>query len=312
MFCRDHSKVRATGRFWILGAFVVLCIALFVGVALLAFHPAKLDKPITAKTVRVAAIQCYSCLGKTRENCELIERLVRQAAGQKAQIVVLPECAVPGYMNPALDLKWSRNAKEEDGELPVESAAETVPGPSSRRFGALAQELSIYLALPLLEAAGAKYFNSLLLFDPSGVLVAHHRKQSLWSEGDGQWATKGDLPVQVVSTPFGRLGLMICYDFHALPAQLKAAQADIVCYAVGWYGPNTENWYREIFPRRYVVPNNFAVIAANWSGAPGEPNWQGQGYSCVIARDGSILAMAKTTEGSEIVIADIPLETGRK
>ena len=100
---------------------------------------------------------------------------------------------------------------------------------------------------------------------------------------------------------------MICFDVHEVPPKLKAAGADIVLYSVGWYGPNTENWFADIFPRRYVVPNNFAVIVANWSGEEDAPAWEGQGHSCIIGRDGRLLVCAKTTLGSEIIIADLPL-----
>jgi hypothetical protein len=51
-------------------------------------------------TVRVAAIQCPSRMGAVSENTSNLTALVRQAAGQGAKIVVTPECAVHGYMDP--------------------------------------------------------------------------------------------------------------------------------------------------------------------------------------------------------------------
>jgi predicted amidohydrolase len=261
-------------------------------------------KPAVPNTVRVAAIQCYSRMGKISANRELLTTLVTDAAAQGARIVVLPECAVQGYMDVPGSRTWS---SADEAEMPVKTVAETVPGSSTRHFGSLAAKLRIYLALPLIETADERCYNALVLLGPDGKIVARHRKHALWAPGDASWATASDAPITTIATPYGRLGLMICFDVHALPPQLAKARADIVLYAVGWYGPNTENWYRDVFPRRYVVPHGFAVVAANWAAEPGTPAWDGAGYSCVIGRDGSVLAMAAAVEGTEIVLADLPL-----
>jgi predicted amidohydrolase len=137
--------------------------------------------------------------------------------------------------------------------------------------------------------------------------VAHHRKRSLWTPGDGLWVSQGNRPVQVVETEYGRLGLMICHDVHVMPELLGKEKADIVLYSVGWYGPNTDNWYRNIFPERYVMPNGFSIMVANWSADKNSPGWPGHGYSCVIDRQGRVLAMAKSQKGEEIVYADLPI-----
>ena len=81
----------------------------------------------------------------------------------------------------------------------------------------------------------------------------------------------------------------------------------MVVYSVGWHGPNTKNWYRSIFPRRYVVTNGFAVVVANGSADCNAPGWPGHGHSCIIDGNGKVLAMARSTRGSEIVVADIPI-----
>ena len=263
--------------------------------------------PKRSETVRVAAVQCYSSMGKVTLNRRMLTDLIMQAAQKGAKIVVLPECAVQGYMEPNSDTKWCINADPERNEKSVEDAAESVPGPSTHYFAALSQKLGIYLALPLIEQDQGHYFNTLLLLDPHGRIAAHHRKFCFWAPGDSGWATEGSGKACVVATEYGRLGLMICYDVHGMPSRLKAARADIVLYAVGWYGPHTENWFRDIFPRRYVTPNQFAVVAANWSADDLENStWEGVGYSCVIARDAQVLAMASTSE-PEIVIADVPV-----
>ena len=259
---------------------------------------------LRAETVRVAAIQCASVMGKTEENVRNITNLVRQAASQGAKIVVMPECAVQGYLDPTTWSSWSRS---DDNERAVRSAAEPVPGPTTRLFSRLADDLNIYICLGLIEAASNRFFNAQVLLAPDGAIVAHHRKKSLWTPGDSSWCTAGDLPVQVVDTEFGRLGLMICFDFHALPPLLAKREADIVLYSVGWYGPNEANWFGKIFPAKAVIPYGFDVVAANWSSPMPEQSWPGRGHSCVITREGKVLAMSDAVVGNDIVLADLEI-----
>jgi predicted amidohydrolase len=285
---------------------VVLVAVLWAAIRL-PLPDAHLVAPV--RTVRVAAIQCPSQMGKISSNQQRLKRLITEASRRGAKIVVLPECAVSGYFDPLEDRKWSSKAEPGENELPVSAIAEHIPGESTRFFSALAKELSIYVTVPLAEADRGHYYNSVALIDPSGILVARHRKRNLWSPGDSTWAKCGTGEPQVVATPYGRLGLMICYDVHVMAQRLKG-KADIVLYSVGWYGPNTEGWYRDIFPERYVKPNGFAVIAANWSAESTSEQWQGAGYSTIFARDGTVLAGSNATIGEEIVIADIQISEG--
>ncbi len=259
---------------------------------------------ITTETVRVAAVQCPSVMGRTDDNVRNITNLIRQAAAQGAQIVVLPECAVQGYLDPTTWTSWSAS---DTGDRDVSKVAVPVPGSMTALFGHLADDLNIYLCVGLIEVASNRFFNSQVLLSPKGSIVAHHRKKSLWTPGDSSWCTPGDLPVQVLKTEFGNLGLMICYDFHSMSPLLAKAGADIVLYSVGWYGPNEADWFGRSFPARAVIPYGFSVVAANWSSSSVDKVWPGRGYSCIIKADGTILGMAKSVVGDEIVIADLPI-----
>ena len=262
--------------------------------------------PAPPGKVRVAAVQCYSRMGEVDYNRTLLTRCIARAAEAGARIVVTPECAVHGYMDPGRDREWSARLTGK-GRVPVAPVAEPIPGPSTRYFAQLAKQHGIYLAIGLIKAADGRFHNSQALLGPDGRLLLHHRKQKLWPPGDGLWVTAGKRPLQTIDTPWGRLGLMICYEVHKLPKPLGEAGVDIVLYSIGWYGPNTKGWYTDIFPRRYVVPNGFAIVCSNWSADKGAPGWEGIGYSCIIDRDGTVLAIAKSERGTEIVIADLPI-----
>ncbi|MFW6162473.1 MAG: carbon-nitrogen hydrolase family protein [Planctomycetota bacterium] len=262
--------------------------------------------PVPEGKVRVAAVQCYSRMGETAHNRTLLTRCIERAARAGAKIVVTPECAAQGYMDPGRDKVWSQRLRGE-GRLAVRDVAEPVPGPSTRYFGQLAKRLGIYLVVGLVEAAEGRFHNSQVLLGPDGRLRLHHRKQKLWPPGDGLWVTAGTRPLQTLDTPYGRLGLMICYEVHKLPRPLGEAGVDIVLYSIGWFGPNTRGWYTDTFPRKYVAPNGFAIVCANWSADKGAPGWEGIGYSCIIDRDGTVLAMARSERGAEVVLADLPI-----
>ncbi len=260
---------------------------------------------MAAETVRVAAVQCPSEMGRTEANLRNITNLVRKAATLGARVVVLPECSVQGYLDPTTWTSWS---KSPDGGRAVQKVAEPVPGPATRLLARLADELNIYLCAGMIEAESNTFFNTQVLFAPDGAMIAHHRKKSLWTPGDSTWCTPGNRPVQVVKTEFGNIGLMICFDFHALPPLLAKQQADIVLYSVGWYGPNEADWFGRQFPAKVVIPYGFDVIASNWTSPTPELAWPGRGHSCVITREGKVLVMSERVSGNDIVIADLEIK----
>ena len=206
-------------------------------------------------TVRVAALQCYSEMGCAKANTSNLVGLIRQAAKGGAKIIVTPECAVQGYMYPPSWAIWTTDTND---AWYVGNVAETVPGRSTAVLSGLAKELNVYLCVGLIERVADKFFNAQVLVAPDGAVIAHHRKKALWTPGDSTWCSEGDLPVQVVETPYGRVGLMICFDFHVVPPQLAKQKADIVLYSVGWYGPNEQNWFGTLF-RQKAVPDGIRI-----------------------------------------------------
>jgi len=141
--------------------------------------------PPQPKTVRVAAVQCSSELGQVAANVTKLTALIREAAAKGAKVVVLPEAAITGYLSQDLKTNWRLTGR------PIEPVfegldpapyAETVPGPSTKRFCALAKELGIYLTIPLVEVdlkdspTKPLYYNTVCLANPRGELVAHYRK----------------------------------------------------------------------------------------------------------------------------------------
>jgi len=181
--------------------------------------------PPQPKTVRVAAIQCSSDLGKVAENTTKLTALVKEAAANGAKIVVLPEAAITGYLSQDLKTNWHTAGR------PIENVfegldpapfAESVPGPSTKHFCALARKLGIYLTIPFVEVdhkdgpSKPLYYNTVCLANPRGELVAHYRKLTPWPYPEKSWATAGDRGIQTYDTEYGRVGLAICFDIHTI------------------------------------------------------------------------------------------------
>ncbi|WP_407051544.1 nitrilase-related carbon-nitrogen hydrolase [Methyloraptor flagellatus] len=123
-------------------------------------------------------------------NLARIEELAANAKAEGAELVVFPELAVSGLVDPA-------------------AAAESIPGPSTWRLMALAKQLKLHLVVGIAEAAGHTRYNSAVLIGPEGV-VAVHRKLHL-NAADRAWATAGD-SWTVADIPIGRVGLLIGHD----------------------------------------------------------------------------------------------------
>ena len=242
-----------------------------------------------------AAVQMSSGSDKGA-NLEKAERLVREAAGRGAQLVALPEVFL---------WRGPRRAEAEAGE--------DVPGPVTERLGALARELGIFFqagSVPERIAGERRCYNTALLFDPTGTLVARYRKIHLFDvEIPGQVSAResearmpGDETV-VASTELGRIGLSVCYDlrFPELYRRLAGAGAEIICLPSAFTFPTgAAHW--EPLVRARAIENQAYVIAPDQYGT--SPNgYRDYGNSMIVDPWGAVLARAG--DGEEVIVAPI-------
>lgn len=245
---------------------------------------------------------CQMMVSDDKEkNLQQAAAMIKEAA-QKAEMIVLPEIF---------------NAPYQTDLLPV--YAETIPGPTSNFLSALAKEENIMLiggSIPEKDAAGRVY-NSSCIFDPTGSLIAKHRKVHLFDI---------DIPGQIVFkesdvfTPGEQLtffdyqglkgAVIICYDIRfpelTRKATLAGAQALFVPAA---FNTTTGPAHWEILMRTRAVDNQLYVIAASPARNPNS-SYQAWGHSMIIDPWGKILTEAKT--GEEIIYADLDLNVLQK
>ena len=238
-------------------------------------------------------------------NLRQAEELVRAAAARGATFVATPENT--NYLGPHAEKV---------------RLAETFDGPTCCLFSALARELSVHLLLGSFNeksSVNERCFNSSVLFGPTGVLLAVYRKIHLFDVDvpDGvafrESATVAPgAEVVVAETPFGGVGLSICYDlrFGELYRALVARGASLLTIPSAFTAV-TGRAHWEILVRARAIESQAFVVAPGQHGEHGDSGLrESHGHSLIVDPWGRILAEAP--EGIGIALAELDLaEVGR-
>ena len=230
------------------------------------------DNPPT-RNVRLATVH-FRPSGKTAEkNREQFAPLIREAARQKADLVVLPET-----------LTYYGTGKS------MVDTAESIPGPSTEYFGALAKELNLYIVAGLIEREGHLVYNVAALLGPDGKLAGKYRKVTLPDgEIDAGLIPGRDYPV--FQTRFGTLGMMICYDgfFPEVARELTKRGAEVIAWPVWGCNPELAQ-ARAAENHTYLVSSTYEDISRNWMLSA---VWDHTGATIGLAKDWGTVAIAE-------------------
>lgn len=224
----------------------------------------------------------------------LAEVDARLAAGPAADLVLLPEASLTGYVSPARDFDLA-------------PFAEPLDGPTARGAAALARGRGVHLVAPLVLREGAAISNAMACFDPRGEVAFVYRKRHPWLPET--WATPGPHALPVVAIAGVRVTIAICFDLHFIADDSagELAAAELLLFPSAWVerpgsaGPRSAaEWQREVVIERpdsrqrrlQELARAFDVAIANANWAPGVVRVPGQGGSCALARDGSLIARA--------------------
>jgi predicted amidohydrolase len=210
------------------------------------------------------------------------------ATGDPADLVLLPECSLTGYVSPALDFD-------------LRPFAEPLFGPTLAAYRALARDHRTHLAAPLVERAPEGIFNSFVVVDPQGALLGHYRKRHPWHPES--WATPGDVPGPDLRIAGLRLTLAVCYDIHFLAGEAPdtLVAADVLLFPSAWVDDGSTDLRAGLFcalVRRFGL----TVVNANWG--EGDPRLSGQGRSRIVGPWGAVEAPPQAG-GIGRVVADV-------
>ena len=247
--------------------------------------------------MRVACAQYAVRERNPDHNLERSLHFIRQAAIERADLVVLPELA-----NSGCDLGPRERALD---------LAEEVPGgPTVLAWTEVAEEAGICVVGGLLEREGDTLHNSAVLLGPG--VAGRYRKTHLWDREKLLYEPGLELPV--FNAPLGRIGLLICYDawFPEAARTLALKGAQIIC--VPSNAP--DDWVPEHHRRGdLAMLNVHCIAAANASRIfAAAANRVSDGYlgrSCVVDVTGGVLALAGTTEEG-LVSAEVDVERARR
>jgi N-carbamoylputrescine amidase len=246
--------------------------------------------------------------GNNAENVQRLENNIRDVAGKGAQLIVLQELHNSLYFC-------------QTEETDVFDLAETIPGPSTRRFGQLAKELGVVIVTSLFEKrTPGLYHNTAVVLEKDGTIAGKYRKMHIPDDPayyEKFYFTPGDMGFEPIDTSVGRLGVLVCWDqWYPEAARLMAMRgADLLIYptAIGWESTDTpEEQKRQkdawtISQRGHAVANGLPVVSVNRVGYEPDPSKvtggiQFWGNSFVAGPQGEILVEAPTNMESNLIV----------
>lgn len=264
---------------------------------------------MTARSVRVGAVQMDCRVGQVEPNLEHATSLVEEAVRRGAHLVLLPELMPGGYQ-----------LTEE-----IWNSAEPFRGCTVGWLEALAQRLGIYVGTSFLEAAGADFYNTFVLATPSGEIVGRVRKSPPASL-EAYFYRAGD-DDHVIETALGRIGVGICYEnlLYRHLHDLHRASVDLVLQpaAAGRPGPilpgdvaRFDRTVKGIAPH-YATVLGVPVVMADRAGPMRTKLPDGSelessfpGFSMIVDSDGRVKAALEEEEG--VLVEDVQLDPNRK
>jgi len=232
---------------------------------------------------------------------------IRDAAAQGAKLIVLQELHCGPYF-----------CQTEDAG--VFDQAESIPGPSTALFAALAKQLGVVLVTSLFERrAAGLYHNTAVVLEADGSIAGTYRKMHIPDDPgyyEKFYFTPGDLGFHPIDTSVGRLGVLVCWDqWYPEGARLMAlAGAELLIYptAIGWdpQDPSAEQHRQRdawiTVQRGHAVANGLPLVAVNRVGVEPSPDGVGRqqfwGSSFVAGPQGEILAQAETDQEQTLVV----------
>lgn len=247
--------------------------------------------------VALAQISCKP--GDKKQNLKKIETAVTRAEKKGADLVILPELSLTGYV-----------VRDQIYEL-----AEEIPGPSTRIIERIARDAGIHVVFGMPEKskmAQATLHNTAVLVGPKG-LIGKYRKMYLPTHSvfEEKRYFRPGYETSVLDTDLGKIGLLVCYDIYfpevTRLARLEGAQLTVCISA----SPAVRRSFFEILTAARAVENTTFLAFVNLIGV--EDGLQFWGGSRLVGPNGRVLAQAKYDEEdfviSEVDYADIrPLE----
>ena len=277
-----------------------------------------------SQTLTIAIIQASPAYLDLTKSLEKMEQYIKDAAKQGAALIVFGEtwlCGYPSWLDHCPNIALWDHEPTKDVFLKMLRSGVAVPSKTTELIGKWAKQYGLTIMVGVNEVVpkgkgNGTIYNSLLLFDPNGHLVNHHRKlmptyteKMLYGHGDGQG-------LKTVDTGFGEIGGLICWE-HWMPLSRQALHNEKEVIHVAVWPCVFER--HQIASRHYAFEGRCFVIAAGQilrvKDLPKEltlpehlknkpEHFLLNGGSCVIAPDGNYI-LAPQFDVEDILICEI-------
>ena len=269
------------------------------------------------RKVTVAAIQMQMA-AEVSENIRKAEKLVREAVGQGAQVILLPELFERPYF-----------CQQRQYEF-YDYATALEENPAVRHFQSIARDLEIVMPISFYEKDGTRLFNSIAMLDADGNVLGVYRKTHIPDDHYYQekfYFTPGGTGFKVWATRYGRIGVGICWDqwFPETARAMAIMGADLLLYPTAIGGEpildtdSMPHWRRTM--QGHAAANFVPVIAANRYGVETvEPCDENGGQKSSLKFYGSSfitdvtgeIAVQAERDGDSVIVHEFDLEANSR
>lgn len=229
------------------------------------------------RTISIGVIQA-AFSNDMGENIDTVSRLVREAAGKGAKIVLPPELFQGPYFCKTQEERW------------FETAYPAMDHPCVTALQTVARDLDVAIPVSIFERDGPHYYNSIVMLDADGEALGVYRKTHI-PDGPGYqekyYFRPGDTGFKVWDTKHGRVGVGICWDqwFPETARAMAMMGADVLLYptAIGSEPHDTSldtamRWRRAM--QGHAVSNVMPIGAANRVGDEDGQVFYGTSFIC--------------------------------
>ncbi|MCF8067084.1 MAG: nitrilase [Desulfobacterales bacterium] len=244
------------------------------------------------KNIRIALVVFRSVAHDPKSNLDRMYARIKQAKDNGAAIICFPEMNITGY----------------GIEAEIFDAAETVPGPSSKRLAQLSKELDITILAGIAEKEGSEniYATHMVITPDGGSKV--YRKVHIAPPEKNTFSAGDNIPV--FESHGIKFGVQLCYDAHfpELTTRMALKGVDIIFIPHASPNGSTEgkfkSWMRHLPARAF--DNGIFIAACNQAGE-NEKGRNFPGIALVIGPNGEVIE--KDDSGEEgILFADLKAE----
>jgi len=154
----------------------------------------------------------------------------------------------------------------------VVSPAEPLDGPFVTQMRCLAKKHGMWMIFGMLEESEAladgRNYNTIVVLDQSGEVAAAYRKTHLYDAfhvRESDQTCPGDMLFEPIDTPFGRLGLMVCYEvrFPEIARYQKERGAEILIMPAAWAAGKLKSLHYNTLIRARAIENTLFVLACD-------------------------------------------------